>query len=87
MYANITGDQMWSIVESKFGNPNAPSAIADARRLCENHAVANKLDPNKCVPVAINDRVVYDPGPLFLEAERVQAQQHSIRIIEVPHQE
>lgn len=87
MYANITGDQMWSIAQSKFGAPNAQSAIYEARRLCEEHAVANKLDPGKCVPVAVDDRQFYDPGPLFSIAEMLQAQRQPVRVIENPHQE
>jgi hypothetical protein len=93
MYANITGDQMWSIAVSKIGHPNAQSAISEAKRLCEEHAIANKLDPGKCTPVAINDRQVYDPGPLFSVAERIQAQrviqavQRSTRATEDAHQE
>jgi hypothetical protein len=75
MYANITGDQMWSITQSTFGQPNAQSAIYEAKRLCETHALANKLDPGKCVPVAVDDRQVYDPGPLFSIAEQLRAQQ------------
>ena len=88
MYANITGDRMWSLAQSKFGKPNAQSAIDEARRWCEDHAVANKLDPGKCIPVAIDDRVVYDPGPLFSVADGIQAQQQSLRLPEdLPHQE
>jgi len=88
MYANITGNQMWFIAQSKFGKPNAQSAIDEARRLCEGHAVANKLDPGQCIPVAIDDRVVYDPGPLFSVADGIQAQQQSLRLSEdLPHQE
>jgi hypothetical protein len=87
MYANITGDRMWSIAQSKFGKPNTQSAIYEARRLCEEHAVVNKLDPGRCVPVAVDDRQVYDPGPLFSIAESLQAQQQPVRVIEQPHQE
>jgi hypothetical protein len=88
MYANITGNQMWFIAQSQLGKPSAQSAIDDARRFCENHAVANKLDPGKCIPVAVDDRVVYDPGPLFAVAEGLQAQQQSLRLSEdFPHQE
>ncbi len=87
MYANITGDRMWSIAQSKFGKPNAQSAIYEARRLCEDHASANKLDPGKCVPVAVDDRQFYDPGPLFSIAETFQAQQQPVRVIEHPRQE
>ena len=87
MYANITGDRMWSITQSKFGEPSAQSAIYEARRLCEGHALANKLDPGKCVPVAVDDRQFYDPGPLFSIAETFQAQQQPARVIEHPHQE
>lgn len=87
MYANITGDRMWSIAQSKFGKPNAQSAIHEARRLCEEHAVVSKLDPGKCVPVAVDDRQFYDPGPLFSIAETFQAQQQPVRVIEHPRQE
>ena len=88
IYANITGNQMWFIVQSQFGRPNAQSAIDEARRLCEGHAVANKLDPGQCIPVAIDDRVVYDPGPLFSVADGIGAQQQSLRLSEdLPHQE
>ena len=86
MYANITGDRMWSIARSKFGQPDAQSAIYEARRLCEDHALASKLDPGKCVPVAVDDRQLYDPGPLFSIAETSQALQPA-RVIEQPRQE
>ena len=65
VYANLTGNQMWSIVQSKFGTPNLQSAIAEARQACEDHAVQTNLDPNKCIPVAVDDQQVFDPGPLF----------------------
>jgi hypothetical protein len=35
VYANLTGDQMWSIVQSKFGQPSQQSAIAEAGQACE----------------------------------------------------
>lgn len=88
IYANITGNQMWFIVQSQFARPSAQSAIDEARRLCEGHAVANKLDPGKCIPVAIDDRVVYDPSPLFSVAEGIEAQQRLRRLSEdLPRQE
>jgi hypothetical protein len=49
-YANLTGDQMWSIVQSKFGQRSQQSAIGEARQACEDHATQSNLDPNKCVP-------------------------------------
>ena len=88
IYANITGNQMWFIVQSQFGRPSAQLAIDEVRRLCEGHAVANKLDPGKCIPVAIDDRVVYDPSGLFSVAEGFQAQQQSLRLsADLPRQE
>ena len=87
MYANITGNQMWSLAQSKFGEPDAQSAIYEARQLCEAHAVPNRLDPGQCVPVAVDDWQVYDPGPLFSITEQLQAQQRSVTIIDTQHQE
>ena len=88
IYANITGNQMWFIVQSQFGRPSAQSATDEVRRLCKGHAVANKLDPGKCIPVAIDDRVVYDPSPIFSVAEGIQAQQQSLKLSEdLPRQE
>ena len=69
MYANLTGNQMWSLVQSKSGAPNQQSAIAEARQACEDHATQTNLDPSKCFPVAVDDRQVFDPGPLFSAAE------------------
>jgi hypothetical protein len=65
VYANLTGNQMWSIVQSKFGQPSEQSAIAEARQACEDHATQNNLDPGKCVPVAVDDRQVFDPAHFF----------------------
>jgi hypothetical protein len=87
MYANITGDRVWSIAQSKFGQPNAQSAIYEARRLCEEEAVTTKLDPGKCVPVAVDDRQFYDPGPLFSIAETFQGLQRPVKVVEHPRQE
>jgi hypothetical protein len=87
MYANITGDRMWSIAKSKSGQPNAQSAIYEARQLCEEDAVATKLDPGKCVPGAVDDRQLYDPGPLFSIAETFQARQRPVKAVEHPRQE
>jgi hypothetical protein len=77
VYANLTGNQMWSIVQSKFGQPSEQSAIAEASQACEGNATQNNLDPGKCVPVAVDDRQVFDPGPLFSVAERAQDQQQT----------
>jgi hypothetical protein len=49
-YANITGNQMWSMVQSTFGQPSQQSAIAEAWQACEGNATQSNLDPNKCVP-------------------------------------
>jgi hypothetical protein len=65
VYANLTGNQMWSIVQSKFGQASQQSAIAETRQACEDHATQSGLDPSKCVPVAVDDQQVLDPGPLF----------------------
>ena len=78
---------MWFVVQSTFGRPNAQSAIDEARRFCEDNALANKLDQGKCIPVAIDDRVVYDPGPLFSLSEAIQAQQQSVKFTDVRHEE
>jgi hypothetical protein len=87
VYANLTGNQMWSIVQSKFGQPSEQSAIAEARQACEDHATQGNLDPNKCVPVAVDDRQVFDPGPLFSVAERTQDQQTNLSALETPPRE
>jgi hypothetical protein len=87
IYANLTGDQMWSIVQSKFGQPSEQLAIAEARQACEDHATQSNLDPGKCVPVAVDDRQVFDPGPLFSVAERAQDQQANLSTLETPPRE
>ena len=87
MYANLTGNQMWSIAQSKFGQPSQQSAIAEARQACEDHATQSNLDPNKCVPIAVDDRQVFDPGPLFSAAERTQDQQTNLNTLVTPLQE
>jgi hypothetical protein len=87
VYANLTGNQMWSIVQSKFGQPSEQSAIAEARQACEDHATQSNLDPSKCVPVAVDDRQVFDPGPLFSVAERAQDLQANLSALETPPRE
>ena len=87
LYANLTGNQMWSIVQSKFGQPSQQSAIAEARQACEDHATQSNLDPSKCVPVAVDDRQVFDPGPLFSVAERAQDQQANLSTLVTPPRE
>ena len=87
VYANLTGNQMWSIIQSKFGRPSQQSAIAEARQVCEDHATQSNLDPSKCVPVEVDDRQVFDPGPLFSAAERAQDQQANLSALETPPRE
>ena len=87
IYANLTGNQMWSMVQSKFGQPSQQSAIAEARQACEDHATQSSLDPNKCVPVAVDDWQVFDPGPLFSVAERAQDQQANLSTLVTPPRE
>jgi hypothetical protein len=87
LYANLTGNQMWSIVQSKFGQPSQQAAIAEARQACEDHATQSNLDPGKCVPVAVDDRQVFDPGPLFSVAERAQDQQANLSTLVTPPRE
>lgn len=87
VYANLTGNQMWSIVRSKFGQPSEQAAIAEARQACEDHATQSHLDPNKCVPVAVDDRQVFDPGPLFSAAQMAQDQQANLSTLVTPPQE
>ena len=83
VYANLTGNQMWSIVQSQVGQPSQQSAIAEARPACEDHATQNNLDPGKCVPVAVDDRQVFDPGSLFSAAD----QQANLSALETPPRE
>jgi len=87
VYANLTGNQMWCIVQSKFGQPSQQSAIAEARRACEDHAVQTNLDPSKCIPVAVDDSQVFDPGPLFSAAESAQDQQANLTTLLTPPRE
>ena len=87
VYANLTGGQMWCIVQSKFGQPSQQSAIAEARQACEDHATQTNLDPSKCVPVAVDDLQVFDPGPLFSVAERAQDQQTNLNTLVTPPRE
>ena len=81
VYANLAGNQMWYIVQSKFGQPSQQSAIAEARQACEDRATQANLDPNKCVPVAVDDRQVFDPGPLFSASESAQDQQTNLNTL------
>ena len=87
IYANLTGNQMWCIVQSKFGQSSQQSAIAEARQACEDHATQSNLDPSKCVPVAVDDWQVFDPGPLFSAAERTQDQQTNLSTLVTPPRE
>ena len=87
IYANLTGNQMWSMVQSKFGQPRQQSAIAEARQACEDHATQSNLDPSKCTPVAVDDWQVFDPGPLFSVAERAQDQQANLSTLVTPPRE
>ena len=87
IYANLTGNQMWSMVQSKFGQPSQQSAIAEARQACEDHATQSNLDPSKCVPVAVDDWQVFDAGPLFSAAERAQDQQANLSALETQPRE
>jgi hypothetical protein len=87
VYANLTGGQMWCIIQSKFGQPSQQSAIAEARQACEDHATQTNLDPGKCVPVAVDDLQVFDPGPLFSVAERAQDQQTNLNTLVTPPRE
>ena len=83
VYANLTGNQMWSIVQSTFGQPSQQSAIAEARQACEDHARQSGLDPSKCVPIAVDDQQVFDPGPLF----SAQDLQTNLSALETPPRE
>ena len=87
IYANVTGNQMWSLVQSKFGQPSEQSAIAEARQACEDYAAQSNLDPSKCVPVAVDDRQVFDPGPLFSAAQSAQDQQANLSTLLTPPRE
>ena len=84
IYANLTGNQMWSLVQSKFGQPSEQSAIAEARQACEDYAAQSNLDPGKCVPVAVDDQQVFDAGPLFSAAQSAQDQQTSLTTLLTP---
>ena len=87
VYANLTGNQMWCIIQSTFGQPSQQSAIAEARQACEDHATQSNLDPSKCVPVAVDDWQVFDPGPLFSATERAQDQQTNLSTLVTPPRE
>ena len=87
IYANVTGNQMWSLVQSTFGQQSQQSATAEARQACEGYAVQNNLDPSKCVPIAVDDRQVFDPGPLFTVAERALDQQANLTALETQPRE
>jgi len=87
VYANLTGNQMWCIIQSKFGQPSQQSAIAEARQACEDHATQSNLDPSKCVPLAVDDWQVFDAGPLFSAAERAQDQQANLSTLLTPPRE
>ncbi|HVH82433.1 MAG TPA: hypothetical protein VM782_23760 [Stellaceae bacterium] len=82
VYANLTGNQMWSLAQSSFGQSSQQSAIAEARQACEGYAGQNNLDPGKCVPIAVDDQQVFDPGPLFSVAERAQDQRANLNTLE-----
>ena len=67
--------------------PGQQSAIAEARQACEDYATQNNLDPGKCVPVAVDERQVFDPGPLFIAAETAQDQQANLTTLLTPPRE
>jgi hypothetical protein len=87
VYANLTGNQMWSLVQSTFGQSSQQSAIAEAKQACEAYAVQSSLDPSKCVPVAVDDRQVFDPGPLFSIAEGAQDKRVNLGTLDTPPRE
>ena len=84
VYENLTGNQMWSIIQSNVGRPSQQSAIAEARQACEDHATQSNLNTSKCVPVAVDDWQVFDSGPLFSAAERAQYQQTNLSALATP---
>lgn len=87
IYANVTGNQMWSLVQSTSGQPSQQSAIAEARQACEAYAVQSNLNPGKCVPVAVDDRQVFNPGALFSAAESAQDLQANLSALETQPRE
>jgi hypothetical protein len=87
IYANLTGNRMWSLVQSTFGQPSEQAAITEARQACADYATQSNLDPSKCVPVAVDDRQVFDPGPLFTAAQNAQDQQANLTTLETPPRE
>jgi hypothetical protein len=87
VYANLTGNRMWALIQSTFGQSSEQSAIAEARQACEDYAAKANLDPGQCVPVAVDDRQVFDPGPLFSVAERAQDQQVNRTTLDTPPRE
>lgn len=87
IYANVTGNKMWSLVQSTFGQPSEQAAIAEARQACEDYATHSNLDPSKCVPVAVDDQQVFDPGPLFVAAQTAQDQQAGLATLLTPPRE
>lgn len=87
IYANVAGNQMWSLVQSKFGQPSRQSAIAEARQACEDSATQSHLDPNKCVPVAVDDRQIFDPVLLFLAEQSAQNQRANLSTLMTPPRE
>jgi hypothetical protein len=82
VYANLTGNQMWSLIQSTVGQSSQQSAIAEARQACEDYAIRSNLDPSKCIPVAVDDQQVFDPGPLFSVAESAQDRRANLSTLE-----
>ena len=55
-------------------NQSTPEAAANAAKAgCEEFAALHEEDPTRCVPVAVNDKQIYDPVPGAIQQEKNQA--------------
>jgi hypothetical protein len=58
-----------------YSAPTPQAAVDNAKTFCEATATENGEDARRCVPVAINDRQVYDPISGQIDEQNSTAQQ------------
>jgi hypothetical protein len=65
MDENSDFEMFWS-----SGARSVLEAASEAKSACENYSTGHKADPKRCVPVAQNDKQIYDPVPGSIEARQ-----------------
>jgi hypothetical protein len=63
LYVNVVppgGDWQKTFSNSSWGLPDVQAAIDEGERACRNYAGSKQTDPNRCVPVYIDEQKVLD---------------------------